>query len=202
MNCKFCDREINNKGSLAAHQLCCKMNPEKVKFPHSEKAGQKKGSIPWNKGKTGFKSWNKGLTGLKGCTHTEEFKQKLSDLAKKKKLGGYVEGSGRGKKGWYKGFFCDSSWELAYVIFCLDHSIKIERNSERRTYEWSGEIRNYIPDFLVDGILVEIKGFKTPQWEAKLIANPDVKVLYEDDMKSILDYVTQKYGKKFIELYE
>ena len=29
--------------------------------------------------------------------------------------------TGKGKKGWYKGFFCSSTYELAYVIFCLDH---------------------------------------------------------------------------------
>lgn len=27
--------------------------------------------------------------------------------------GGYRKGSGRGKKGRYKGYWCDSSWELA-----------------------------------------------------------------------------------------
>lgn len=27
----------------------------------------------------------------------------------------------RGYKGWYKGIWCDSSWELAYVIFNLEH---------------------------------------------------------------------------------
>ena len=202
MNCKFCSKEINNRGSLVAHQMRCKLNPEKVKFIHSEKAGAQKGSVPWNKGKTGFKSWNKGLKGLKGCKHSEEFKQKLSELAKKRNLGGYIKGSGRGKKGWYKGFFCDSSWELAYVIYCLDKGISIVRNLEKRSYTWEGKDKNYIPDFLVEDSLVEIKGYKTPQWEEKIKSNPDIKVLYEDDMRPILDYVVMKYGQNFIELYE
>ena len=49
--CIFCGREINNKGSLCAHQMSCVENPEKVKFPHSQKAGAKKNSVSWNKGK-------------------------------------------------------------------------------------------------------------------------------------------------------
>jgi hypothetical protein len=67
---------------------------------------------------------NKG----KSHSHTEETKQKLSKVAKERNLGGYVKGSGRGKKGWYKGIFCDSSWELAFVIFCLETNKKIKRN--------------------------------------------------------------------------
>jgi hypothetical protein len=182
--------------------MCCKNNPERVKFPHSPDAGQKKGSIPWNKGKKGFTAWNKGKIGLSGYPHSEAFKKKLSDLAKERNLGGYIRGSGRGKKGWYKGFFCDSSWELAYVIYCLDNNITIHRNTEKREYEWQGKVRFYIPDFLVDGKMIEIKGYKTEQWLAKLASNPDVKVLYKEDMLSILSYVETKYGKNFISLYE
>jgi hypothetical protein len=50
--CTFCDRIINNKGSLIAHIKCCKNNPNKIKHHRSELAGQKKGAIPWNKNKT------------------------------------------------------------------------------------------------------------------------------------------------------
>jgi len=50
--CNFCERLINNKGSLAAHIKCCKNNPNKIKHNHSKLAGQKKGCIPWNKNKT------------------------------------------------------------------------------------------------------------------------------------------------------
>lgn len=125
----------------------------------------------------------------------------MSLIAKNKNLGGYVKGSGRGKKGWYKNFFCDSSWELAYIIYCLDHNIKIERNVEKRKYEWNGKTKNYIPDFVVNGKLVEVKGFKTPQWIAKQKANPDIEVLYEPDLKPILNYVIDKYGKDYIKLY-
>ena len=50
-NCEFCNKTIDNKGSLIAHIKCCKHNPNRIKYVRSENAGQKKGCIPWNKGK-------------------------------------------------------------------------------------------------------------------------------------------------------
>jgi hypothetical protein len=49
--CEYCKKSINNKGSLAAHELCCSLNPNKVKYKRSPHAGQKKGCVAWNKGK-------------------------------------------------------------------------------------------------------------------------------------------------------
>jgi hypothetical protein len=201
--CLHCQRTFSNKGGLATHQPYCKLNPNRVKKINSPNAHTKKGSTPWNKGKEGLQiAWNKGMTGLKGTPHTLETKQRLSAVAKERKFGGYVQGSGRGKKGWYKGFFCDSSWELAYVVYCLEHNINIKRNTKQRQYIWQDVVKNYIPDFIVEGIITEVKGFSTEQWLAKLKSNPDVKVLYEKDLKPMLEYVKSKYGKDFISLYE
>lgn len=201
--CKFCQRAFSNKGGLGAHQPFCKSNPNRAQRAKSPNAHAKRGCVPWNKGKTAAQSgWNKGMIGLRGTPHTEETKQRLSVVAKMRKLGGYVKGSGRGKKGWYRGFFCDSSWELAYVIYCLEHNMSIQRNTERRQYIWQNKIKNYIPDFIVQGAVTEIKGFKTEEWLAKLEANPDVNVLYQKELKPIFDYVVNKYGKDFIRLYE
>jgi hypothetical protein len=88
------------------------------------------------------------------------------------------------------------------VIYCLDHNISIERNLEKRQYVWNGEVKNYIPDFIVEGKLIEIKGYKTEQWEAKLSCNPDITVLYANDLKDILEYVIRKYGKNYTSMYE
>lgn len=52
MNCIFCNKEINNKGSLVSHQQCCKLNPNSKKHFHSPNAGAKKGCKSWNKDKT------------------------------------------------------------------------------------------------------------------------------------------------------
>lgn len=207
--CLYCQREFSNAGGLGAHQPYCKSNPTRVQRAKSPNAHRRKGSTSTCKGTT--KEQNPKLArpmlhgvrfGASLVGHTEETKQRLSVIAKERKLGGYIQGSGRGKKGWYKGFFCDSSWELAYVIYCLDHSINIVRNKEKRQYVWEGKVKNYIPDFIVNGVITEIKGYKTEQWMAKINANPDIKVLYKEDLDVIISYVKSRYGKDFIKLYE
>lgn len=139
---------------------------------------------------------------MKGKNHSQETRDKISKIAKENNYGGYKKGSGRGKQGWYKGFHCDSSWELAYVIYCLEHNISIRRNTERRTYFFNGKTRGYYPDFIVNSDLVEIKGYNSDEWEAKHAANPDVKTLYKEEMKPIIKYAVDKYGKDYIRLYE
>lgn len=119
-----------------------------------------------------------------------------------KNTGGYRNGSGRGKSGWYKGIHCDSTWELAYVVYNIDHNINIKRCTEYRTYEYKGKIHKYVPDFVVDETLVEIKGFRTEQWEAKLKHNPDIKVIYKPDIKPYIEYVVSKYGYDYTNLYD
>lgn len=133
----------------------------------------------------------------------QERRRKISETMKKNPLaGGLREGSGRGKKGWYKGIFCDSSWELAFVIYHIDHNIPIKRCEEKRPYEYKGRIHYYIPDFIVNDKIIEIKGFNTEQWQIKMLNNKDVTVLYEEDMKPYFEYVESKYGKNYIEMYE
>jgi hypothetical protein len=202
-SCNFCQRSFSNKGGLATHEPYCPSNPDRVRKNNSPLAHRPKGIPAWNKGKKSrFPAWNKGKTGLRGTPHSAETKDRLSEHAKKRNLGGYVRGSGRGKKGWYKGIFCDSSWELALVIYCIDHSIVIERNLASRTYIWDGEIRKYLPDFIVDGSLVEVKGYSSPQWQAKLDANPDIVVYGKSAMQPILKYIVDNYGRDYIRLYE
>lgn len=126
--------------------------------------------------------------------------------AERHSIGGLRKGSGRGKKGWYQGYFCDSSWELAWVIYSLDHDVKFERNRESFDYTYLGKVKRFYPDFLLeDGTLVEIKGFKTDEYRAKLESFPkDRKLitLYKNEMKVYLDYVMDKFGKDFTNVYE
>ena len=117
--------------------------------------------------------------------------------------GGYRQGSGRGRHGWYKGFYCDSSWELAYVIYNIDHNISFVRNTKKFPYNYNGEQHNYMPDFIENGIYVELKGIKNDLWEAKLKAFPEkIKVLYNKDIKQYINYAESKYGKTFWDVYE
>ena len=116
--------------------------------------------------------------------------------------GGYRQGSGRGKQGWYKGIHCDSSWELAYLVYHLDHNLYIERCKEKRQYVWNNKQHTYYPDFITDDGIIEIKGYSTDQWKSKEEQNSDVKVLYKNEIKPYLDYVTNTYGTDFIKLYD
>ena len=110
---------------------------------------------------------------------------------------------GRGKQGRYCGFWCDSSWELAFIVYHLEHNLNIKRFNGFFEYEYEGKSKKYFPDFITDDGIIEIKGFCTKQWLAKEQQHPEVKVLYENDMKIYLDYVIEKYGNKFYEiLYE
>lgn len=122
----------------------------------------------------------------------------------KKKIGGYRNGSGRGRSGWYKGYWCDSSWELAWVVYNIDHGIKFERNTEKFDYLFKDKRYKFIPDFkLENDIFVEIKGYYSDRWEAKLRQFLyKIEVLYAEEIKKYLDYSIDKYGKNFVELYE
>lgn len=132
-----------------------------------------------------------------------ERRRKISQTMKSNpNAGGKRHGSGRGKKGWYKGIFCDSSWELAFVVYCIEHNISISRCNEKRIYTYNGQQHTYIPDFIVEGKIVEIKGYKSQQWLVKYEQNPDIEVLYEKDMKKYIDYAINKYSKDYIFLYE
>lgn len=121
-----------------------------------------------------------------------------------KGTGGLRRGTGRGKKGWYNGYWCDSSYELAYVIYNLDHDIKFKRNTKGFEYEFNGKTKKYYPDFILgDGEYVEIKGFWQKSVKAKIDQFPHkIKILFKTDLTNIFEYVTKKYGTNFIELYE
>jgi hypothetical protein len=136
-----------------------------------------------------------------GIVPSVETRQKISQKAKENKLGGYRPGGGRGKSGWYNGIFCDSSWELAFVIWHMDHNIPIERCKVSRQYTWNDKVRKYYPDFVVNGITYEIKGYRSPQWEAKIAEQPDIVCLFHAEIKPYLQYTVERYGKDYIKMY-
>lgn len=89
------------------------------------------------------------------------------------------------------------------MIYCVEHNIQIARNKKAYEYELEGKKRKYSPDFIVDNEIVEIKGYVTEQWKAKLSQfKGPIKVLYGNEMQPIFDYVIAKYGKDFKTMYE
>ena len=130
--------------------------------------------------------------------------EKLSKISKENNFGGYHPNSiKKHHHGNYKGIHCDSSWELAYLVWCLEHNIKIERCNEIRYYKVNKQTRKYFPDFIVNNQIIEIKGYLDKYSQLKSEQNPDIKVLLKEDLNEMLNYVINKYGKKFWEiLYE
>lgn len=206
--CPHCLKEYSKKG-ICTH--IWKKHGEGLN--HDPNRGYKVGTRKvWNKGlkKETNESLQKMATTLSerysgenghfyGKRHTKETLEKL------KKNGGYRKGSGRGKQGLYKGYWCDSSWELAFVIYNLEHDIKFVRNTKKFSYEFEGKKKNYIPDFIMeDGTYVEIKGYDNGLTQAKISFFPHkIKLIAgKKQIKLYLDYVESKYGKDFIKLYE
>ena len=136
-----------------------------------------------------------------GKHHLEDAKKKMS-IARIKR--GNIHGAGRGRTGWYNGYWCDSSWELAWVIYNLEHDIKFKRNTEGFEYEYLGKIHKFYPDFILeDGSYVEIKGWLDEKNLEKIrLFKGQLKVIKKIEMIPYIEYTIKKYGKDYIRLYE
>jgi hypothetical protein len=122
--------------------------------------------------------------------------------------GGYKRGSGNKKymMGYYKGIWCNSSYELVFVIYCLDHNIPFKRSDRIYKYKYEGEWHNYYPDFIVNNkVLVEIKGRITDVDIYKFNSVDDITfvVLQKKNLKKMLNYVKSTYKYlKLSDLYD
>jgi hypothetical protein len=64
-----------------------------------------------------------------------------------------------GKRGWHNGIHCDSTWELAFVIYCEKQGLPVQRCRRGFPYvDANGQTRTYYPDFIVGDTYFEIKG--------------------------------------------
>jgi len=232
--CCYCGKECKNKNSLAQHECRCKANPNAIVVKAWNKGLTKEtdsslqvmsnslqGRKPWNKGLTketderilikANKAKGKVVQPFNGHAATEEKeilrKQKISN-AMKNNHNNNPNKTGRGKKGWYKGFYCSSTYELAFVIYCIDHNINIQRCKNFYLYEYNGKQHRYYPDFIIDDTIYEIKGYWNEIVDLKTnsVFDHKIKVLYKEDLKDIFDYIYTTYGKEvdknISELYE
>ena len=125
------------------------------------------------------------------------------------KSGGIREGSGRGKCGWYRGLYLNSTYEIAFIMYYTDHGLNVTRNKRGFSYydPDRGSHHMYYPDFMTDEGLVEIKGYKTPLDDYKLsgVTSEPIKIMYKAELASILDYAKEKSSrpiKRLFELYD
>lgn len=121
----------------------------------------------------------------------------------KGRTGGYRLNSGIGKSGYYKGIFCSSTYELVYLIYCLDNNIPIKRFSKCLIYK----DKKYYPDFILDNKLIEIKGYKSlnlyKQLEVAKNNGFEVIVKFREDLQNEFNWVKQHYKyKNLTDLYD
>ena len=111
----------------------------------------------------------------------------------------------------YHGEKFDSSWELYYWIYCKEQGYQITRNFRYFTFVLDGKQRRFYPDFIINGELVEIKGdhlkldvYKTQLWQAKeqICKKEHIKILSESEMKPIIKWVQDKFGKKYVKQFK
>lgn len=116
----------------------------------------------------------------------------------------------------YENITFDSSIELAFYIYCKDFKLNIKRCEVVFEYNYNNQKHLYIPDFEVNGQLIEIKGnqflkeddtwcnpFDRSQdelYEAKhqCALKNNVKILYTKDYQKYLDYIEETYGKNYL----
>jgi hypothetical protein len=225
--CKICNKPFERASQVGGHTYYCRAKRDGVNLRPGDRFAKGRG---WQKGLTKqtsasiklkseklsdsmkvrmakngvndqFISWMKDPVKFKAATE-----KRIKSLKMSYATGKIVpaKGSGWGKSGWYKGIWCDSSWELAWVIYNLDHNILFKRNDKRYSYNFENEQHVYIPDFeLIDGTLVEIKGHFTDKTKAKIASvNTKLIVLTRNDIQPFLKYVRGKYGENFINLYD
>ena len=117
----------------------------------------------------------------------------------------------------YNNLKFDSSWELAFYIYCIDKGKNIVRETCSFTYNYNGTDYSYFPDFRVNGALVEIKGLQffenrnpncrminpfdrslDEKFEAKHQCMIENGVQIITDCSKYLKYVSDVYGRNFL----
>ena len=149
-----------------------------------------------------YEKRNNKTCGIKSCILKQQSIKMTNILADK---GLHRTVPKRYKYGIYNGIHCDSSWELAFLMYCLDKAIPIKRCQDHFQYEINNHRHNYFPDFIVNDVYYEIKNYYTETVKAKISQFPkDKKLVIIDskDIKKYINYCKEKYGEMFYTLYD
>lgn len=130
------------------------------------------------------------------------------DQCRKLNAGGYREGSGRSKTGYYKGIYSGSTYELVWIIYQLDHNISFKRFPSILKASFTS--RRYMLDFLQEGNIIEIKGFETlssVEEKVRIAKSNGYSVIlkYREDLQQEFEYVCSTYRipeSRLCELYD
>lgn len=113
----------------------------------------------------------------------------------------WFRNGGQPHRGWYKNIWCDSAWELAFVMWNIDNGREIVRNTEDFPYKLYNKTMYYRPDFLVEGTYYEVKGVLDGRSKRKIdyFPYPIVKIGLKE-IKPYIKYAKEKYGTRYYEL--
>jgi hypothetical protein len=109
------------------------------------------------------------------------------------KKGGFRNGSGRAKTGYYQGIYCGSTYELAFLIWNLDHNVPIKRCEKSFEYTYEDTVHNYYPDFEIDDNIYEITG-KIADVDFVKIAAANAILIDKIAIKPYIEYVASKHS--------
>ena len=211
---RFCSRECANgrKHSIETKRKISNKVNEYIqeigieKYREISKKKSNKNILAIKKCKCGKTLNNHNKSGLcKDCLRSDiAYREKISKSVKGK-TGGYIPGSVKNyRSGKFDGIWFDSSWELAFYIYHKENNINIVKNYIGFKYFINDESHNYYPDFIVNSIYYEIKGYKDSSVNEKISQfpiNEKIILLEKEEMKPYLTYVKDKYGKEFWKIF-
>lgn len=203
--CPKCSIEHTKPGKFCSRTCANSRGPRTDTFKKrvSEKL---KGNVSWNKGKYLVDRITKKCLqcNKEFLIKKYESKKYCSNDCWKLQSGGYREGSGRAKTGYYKGIYCGSTYELVWVIYNIDHGLTVNR--------FPGFLEKdgikYYPDFLINKSIIEIKGYEkqgSVEQKTKVAESfgYQVTVLRKQDLETEFNWVKANYQyKELFELYD
>jgi hypothetical protein len=203
---------VKGKNSASAKMLYSSGKRISQKDQYQKLSQETKSKIAWSRGLT--KETDERIkkaainqigrpSRSKGFKHTEEFKQaRRENRLRIIELGIYDSSGRKGHRGHYDNIYFHSSWELAYYVWLKEVFGKsISRNTSRIKYIYDCKEYEYIPDFICDNELIEIKGYVwSDRDKIKYEKTKDlVKYLFKSDLIASIEYCKTNYGKKYWE---
>lgn len=220
-NCEFLLDYDKRKNIFCSHKCSATFVNKERTVKYSEKGMQ---SLKENGLKTVFKNFknykenyiNKSFNiECRICkkhfivNYRKKLKQTCSPECKKKAyaLFNHKQTKSYAKSGYYKGIYCASSWELAFLVFNKDLEKNIIRCDKHFEYEIKNKKHLYFPDFLMDKTIYEIKGrdFGDVKIKAQAVidAGYNIEIFRRKEIMPLIKSIQEKYNiKDIIELYD
>ena len=207
--CPKCNAMHSNPGKFCSRKCAnSRVRSDDLKKIVSEKLKGRTGPPSPTKGKQLVARIIKSCLNCGNVFSTTHARNRLycSEGCRRKQAGGYRDGSGRAKTGYYNGIYCGSTYELVWVIYNIDHGIGFSRFPGCIT----DNVLTYYPDFILtdNKTIIEIKGFENKDLVDKKTQLAEsfgyiVKVCRKHDIQYAFDYVTEKYStSKYYTLYD